>query len=233
MRKCFFRSLIIILCVLFACSACHAPTNSKETSPTTKVDLEIVYKKNQICYAVTSTGEDTALYTFNAAAQPIFDLDGKSSTATDLQPGMLVSLEYDGYILETYPAQFSGVSSIHVSGVHANSVEFLGSLISGMFPTATPEEVARWEITFSGDDFLSAKEKRALEYKIQEEWTDANVFVDPEESLTKKTGHIKIDAKKGENDTVQLTIRVDSVVQDPTERKMTVSIQDGKWTMGH
>ena len=101
-----------------------------------------------------------------------------------------------------------------------------------MFPTATPEEVARWEITFSGDDFLSAKEKRALEYKIQEEWTDANVFVDPEESRTKKTGHIKIDAKKGENDTIQLTIRVDSVVQDPTERKMNVSLQDGKWTMG-
>ena len=162
MRKCFFRSLIIILCVLFACSACQSPTNTKETSPTTKVALEIVYKKNQICYAITSSGSDMALYSFNAAAQPIFDQDGKSSTATDLQPGMLVSLEYDGYILETYPAQFSGVSSIRVTGVHANSVEFLGSLVSGMFPSATPEEVERWEITFSGDDFLSAKEKRAL-----------------------------------------------------------------------
>lgn len=231
MRKCFFRSLIIILCVLFACSACQSPTSTKETAPTTRVALEIVYKKNQICYAITASGSDTTLYTFNAAAQPIFDQDGKSFTATDLLPGMLVSLEYDGYILETYPAQFSGVSSIRVTGVHANSVEFLGSLISGMFPSATPEEVERWEITFSGDEFLSAKEKRALEYKMQEEWSISNVFVDPEESRTKKTGHIKIDALKSGDESVQLTISVDSVAQNPTERKMNVSIQDGKWTM--
>ena len=102
-----------------------------------------------------------------------------------------------------------------------------------MFPSATPEEVARWEITFSGDDFLSEKEKRALEYKIQEEWTDANVFVDPDETRTKMTGHIKIDVQKGEDNTVQLTIRVDSVVQDPDERKSTVMLSDGKCTMGH
>lgn len=233
MRKYFFRSLVVILCVLFACTACQSPTNAKETKPATKVDLEIVYKKNQICYSIMTQGSNTTLYTFNAAAQPIFDLNGKSATATDLEPGMLVSLEYDGYILETYPAQFSGVSSIRVTGVDANSVEFLGSLISGMFPSATPEEVARWEITFSGDDFLSEKEKRALEYKIQEEWTDANVFVDPDETRTKRTGHIKIDVQKGEDNTVQLTIRVDSVVQDPAERKMTVLLSDGKWTMGH
>lgn len=232
MRKCFCRSLIIILCVLFACSACQSPTNSKVTEPTTSVGLEIVYKKNQICYAIMTQGQDTTLYTFNAAAQPIFDRDGNSITATDLLPGMLVSLEYDGYILETYPAQFSGVSSIRETGVHANSVEFLGSLISGMFPSATPGEVARWEITFSGDEFLSEKEKRALEFKIQEEWTDANVLVDPDETLTKKTGHIKIDAKNGEGDTVELTIGVDSVIHDPSERKMTVKLQDGKWTMG-
>lgn len=231
MRKSFFRSFIIILCVLFSCAACQSPTNTKETSPTTKVDLEIVYKRNQLCYSIMTQGTNTTLYTFNAAAQPIFDQQGKPITATDLVPGMLVSLEYDGYILETYPEQFSGVSSIRVTGVDSNSVEFLGSLISGMFPSATPEEVERWEITFSGDEFLSEKEKRALEYKFREEWSDTDVLVNPEESRTKKTGHIKIDAVKSGDATFQLTISLDSVVQDPTDRKMTVTLKDGKWTM--
>ena len=233
MRKHLYRVIILTVCVLFVCSACHAPTKTKTTQPTTKVSLEIVYKRNQMCYAIKTEGTDTSLYTFNAAAQPIFDLEGKSATAADLLPGMLVSVDYDGYILETYPAQFSGVSGIRVTGMHANSVEFMSSLISGMFPSATPDEVERWEIAFKGERFLSDKEERALEYMMSEEWVGSQVVVNPQESFTKKTGHIMITTEKAGDESVTLTINADSGAAGsrPTERKMTVSIKDGKWSM--
>lgn len=232
MRKHLFCSLLLTLCVLFSCAACQSLTNTKETEPTTRVDLEIVYKRNQLCYSVMENGDDTTLYVFNAAAQPIFDLEGKSATAMDLLPGMTVSLEYDGFVLETYPAQFSGVSEIQVTGQKANSVEFLGSLISGMFPSATPDELERWEITFDGDEFLNAKEKKALEYKMQEEWKGANVVVEPSEQYLSKTGHILITTEKAGESSVQLTIHMDSGYSDATQRRMTISLKDGQWSVG-
>jgi hypothetical protein len=233
MRKNIIRSLILTVCVLFACCGCQTPRNTKDSKPTTRVDLEIVYKRNQMCYAIMAQGEDTNLYVFNAAAQPIFDQEGKSATAANIIPGMLVSLEYDGYILETYPAQFSGVSSIRATGIRANSVEFMGTLISGMFPSATPDEVERWEISFEGEQFLSAKEERALEHMISEEWVGSQVVVNPKESYTKKTGYVVVTTEKAGEDKASLTIRVDSGVEGsrPTERKMTVSIKDGRWSM--
>ena len=181
MRKHLIRSIILTLCVLFVCCACQSPKNTKDTQPTKKVDLEIVYKRNQLCYSVMAQGDDTNFYVFNAAAQPIYDIYGLSVTAADLAPGMKVSLEYDGYVLETYPLQFSGVSSIRVTDLGANNVEFLSSMISGMFPSSTPSEIEQWEVTFAGDDFLNAKEKRALEYFLNEKWEGAAIKVEPTE----------------------------------------------------
>ena len=233
MRKHLIRSIILTLCVLFVCCACQSPKNTKDTQPTKKVDLEIVYKRNQLCYSVMAQGDDTSFYVFNAAAQPIFDTEGNAITAMNLTPGMLVSVEYDGYILETYPAQFSGVSEIRVTGMYANSVEFACSLLSGMFPSAMPDDIERWEIFFEGENFLSAKEKKALEYIIGEEWGGADIVVDPEQSHTKKTGHITITTSKAGDDSITLKTLVDSGVEGstPAERTMTVSIQDGKWSI--
>lgn len=232
MRKHVIFSLILTLCVLFSCAACQSPTPTEESIPTTKVELEIVYKSNQLCYAVMHQGDDICLYQFNAAAQPITDIEGHPATAVDLLPGMIVSVEYDGYILETYPAQFSGVSGIHVIGKYANSVEFLGSMISAMFPSTSPEDVERWEIAFSGDEFLSPKEKRALEFLMGEEWLGARVSVEPEQSYTKKTGHIVVNAEKGEGESYKITISVDTGLpdQEPIERSMNVTLTDGQWT---
>ncbi|MBR5417883.1 MAG: hypothetical protein IK109_07640 [Clostridiales bacterium] len=225
--------ILLILCVIFSCVSCAKPTTSEETQPTTTIDLQIVYKNNQFCYSIIENGNDTSLYMFNAAAQPIFDIYGLSATAADLAPGMKVSLEYDGYVLETYPLQFSGVSSIRVTDLGANNVEFLSSMISGMFPSSTPSEIEQWEVTFSGDEFLNAKEKHALEYFLNQKWEGAAIKVEPTEEETKKnSGRIAITTTNNPDETVTLKVNIASGLetQAPMERTMTVHLEKGKWT---
>ena len=225
--------ILLILCVIFSCVSCAKPTTSEETQPTTTIDLQIVYKNNQFCYSIIENGNDTSLYMFNAAAQPIFDIYGLSATAADLAPGMKVSLEYDGYVLETYPLQFSGVSSIRVTDLGANNVEFLSSMISGMFPSSTPSEIEQWEVTFSGDEFLNAKEKRALEYFLNQKWEGAAIKVEPtEEEMKKNSGRIAITTTNNPDETVTLKVNIASGLetQAPMERTMTVHLEKGKWT---
>ena len=224
---------MLMICLLFSCVSCTQPITSEETQPTTSIDLEIVYKNNQVCYSVIENGNDTSLYMFNAAAQPIYDIYGLSATAADLQPGMRVSLDYDGYVLETYPMQFSGVSAIHVTSLGANSVEFLSSMISGMFPSSTPGEIEQWEVSFTGDEFLTAKEKNALAYFLNEKWDGAVIKVEPkDEDKRKNAGQIRITTKDNGDETVSLTVYIASGLADqaPMERTMTVHLEKGRWT---
>ena len=226
--------ILLSIFVLFSCVSCSQPVNSEQTQPATMIDVQIVYKNNQICYSIIENGDDTSLYMFNAAAQPIYDIYGLSATAADLQPGMKVSLSYDGYILETYPLQFSGVSEIRVTDLGANSVEFLSSMISGMFPSSTPAEIEQWEITFSGDEFLNAKEKRALEFFLNEKWEGAAIKVEPkDEEKRKNAGRINVTTTNNKDETVTLTVNIASGLPDqaPMERTMTVHLEKGKWTM--
>ena len=226
--------IMLILCLLVSCVSCMQPGTSEQMQPTTTIDLQIVYKNNQICYSIIETGNDTSLYLFNAAAQPIYDIYGLSATAADLQPGMKVSLSYDGYVLETYPLQFSGVSEIRVTDLGANSVEFLSSMISGMFPSSIPAEIEQWEVTFSGDEFLNAKERRALEFFLNEKWEGAAIKVEPkEEDKRKNSGRIQIATTDNGDETVTLTVNIASGLPDqaPMERTMTVHLENGKWAM--
>ena len=78
--------ILLSIFVLFSCVSCSQPVNSEQTQPATMIDVQIVYKNNQICYSIIENGDDTSLYMFNAAAQPIYDIYGLSATAADLQP---------------------------------------------------------------------------------------------------------------------------------------------------
>lgn len=52
------------------------------------------------------------VYTLALGQTPV-TLDGASASAEDLEPGMLAEVCYEGDVLETYPAAFSGVTSVN------------------------------------------------------------------------------------------------------------------------
>ena len=219
--------------VLFFCASCTKPGPSGESGNKTHIDLEIVYKRNQLCYAIAEKDEDTSLYVFNAAGQPIYDMDGSSVTTASVKPGMTVSLAYDGYVLQTYPCQFSDVSEVRITGSKSNSVEFISTQISNMFPSSTPADMSRWEISFDGDAFLSAKEKRALEVVLKEKWVDTVVTVEPEKDPSDPAGVITVDVHRITDTSVTLKILVSEANGDVPflTKDLSASLKNGIWTV--
>ena len=224
--------MIVTVSILFTLVSCSRTSPSDESKNKTRIELEIVYKKNQLCYAIAHSDTDSSLYFFNAAGQPIFDEEGDSVTSRALTPGMIVSLEYDGYVLETYPCQFSDVSEVRITGSDSNNVDFLTSQISEMFPSHA-EDVTDWAVVFDGEDFLSAREKRALEMILRERWEGAVITVEPGQEQVDQVGRIKIHVEKKTDTSVTLQIRIEPGLGRslPLERNVTASLENGTWTV--
>lgn len=225
-------SLICSVTLLLPVFGCSKLDPSKATQHTENFDVEIVYKRNQICYAVSMEESNTSLYSFNAAGLPVYAQDGSASTASMLKPGMCVSVKYDGYLLETYPAQFSGVTEVTINASNANDVEYLAKQISGMFPSTSPSDISRWDISFQGVSFLSEREKVALKHILSENWGDANISIDAEGTASEGTGHILVQTDECSDTSLLLSITVDTGKDDETPMTRTIQATrtDGAWT---
>lgn len=213
-----------------ACTGCSQKPYSSVHTDTMERTLEIVYKRGQTCYAIDPEDENSKLYAFTAAGQPVFDQNNQSATGTGLLPGMLVNVEYDGYILETSPSQFSGISRITICDTRANNVDFLVSQISGMFPSTKPEGADEWEIGFGGDELLSSSEKAALEFILREDWAGASVTVEPGQMADPDRGRIYVECSNLAQNGMDLTIVVNDGTM-PMTKAMHVELIGGLWTI--
>lgn len=226
-------SWVCVLAMLLSLVACSKFDPSKATEHSETFDVEIIYKRNQICYAIAQQDGNTSLYTFNAAGLPVVNVDGSSLTASDLKPGMCVSVKYDGYMLETYPAQFSGVKEVTVNAYSPNNVDFIAKQLSGMFPSTAPTDVQRWFISFSGETYLNEREKIALDYILSENWSNVDVTIDPTSKVTEGTGRIQVQVNTYDSSVLDLIISVDTGLEGdtPVSRKLHATMVDGAWSL--
>ena len=228
------RWMILILCSgMLLLPSCRRTSPTNEEKDKTRIELEILYKKNQLCYAIANSEEDTSLYSFNPAGQPIFDQDGQAVTAWALSPGMVVSLEYDGYILETFPCQFSDISEVRITGSESNNVDFLASQISEMLPSSKEAAHTHWAVSFDGEAFLNSREKRALKMILEDRFEGATVTVEADKEDVTPMGNLVISVHDKTDTSVSLSIRVEPGTGhvNSLEKNITASLQDGTWTI--
>lgn len=232
MRTRKWLSLICGIALVLPVVACSRMDPSKTTQHTETCEVEIVYKRNQICYAISNQEENHSLYTFNAAGLPVMEQDGKKGTASSLKPGMCVSVTYDGYLLETYPAQFSGVTEVKVDQVKANNVDFFTKQISSMFPSTSPSDLKHWNISFQGVPVLRENEKLALKHILSENWNNTSITIDSSESDPEETAQILIRIDEYTTSTMTFEITVNAGNEEsPTSRDFNVTLSDGTWNM--
>lgn len=225
-------SLFCILCLLSSLPSCKKGSLAKQTTlRTEEFNVEIVYKQNQYCYAVASDGNNPTIYTFNAAGLPVYAEDGTNVTSAALTPGMKVAVSYDGYVLETYPAQFSGVAEVKINGSRPNNVDFIAKQLSGLFPSTSPEEVMNWDVFFSGVTYLTENEKRALEFILREKWTNATVTIDPSSETEEESGSILIQVDNVTESTLDLIISVNIGSTEKITRNVHAVLENGCWKM--
>ncbi len=232
MRKRAWLCVLLIFSTMCLATACKRQYYShKQTNEALKT-LEVIFKRGQICYAMPEGGEDRSMYVFSAAGQSVLDQEENVISNAELKPGMLVDIAYDGYILETYPMQFSGIDSIRIKETHANNVDFLFNQINGMFPSTKPSDNTHWEILFEGDDFLGSAEKIALEYFLKETWTGASVTVAPDHDMGVDTGTITLNFSDVTTNSLNMDITInanDEETKTPRTKKTHAILQGCTW----
>ncbi|MBP5491946.1 MAG: hypothetical protein J6Y08_03795 [Clostridiales bacterium] len=233
MQKQRIISFLLVLVMLLSLTSCKKKSLTQTSSVSAKRHMEIVYKRGQTCYAIDPESDEPSLYVFSLAGQPVFDQDDSPVSSTTLVPGMLVEVSYDGYILDSYPSQFSGINKIAVRERRANNVDFLVAQISGMFPSTKPDENNLWEIAFGGTTYLTHVEQKALEYILRENWTGATVTVEPQEEKAFGSGSIQVNFMDIQDDTMELEIIVDDGSGEnlPETKRIIASCATGSWVI--
>lgn len=231
MRKRAWACALLILSTSMLAASCRQQYYSHKLTNRVERSLEVIFKRGQVCYGMPEEGEDKSMFVFSSAGQPVFDSEGQSISHTEIKPGSIVNVKYDGYELETYPKQFSGIEEIHLSGCHSNNVDFLFTQINGMFPSTKPNDNTRWEIHFEGESFLNEAEKTALEYFLKENWTGAAVTVVPKDTPVVGTGYITVNITEAKDKSLSLEITIDDVQEGskPSTKKMHAILQGCTW----
>lgn len=128
MKKwCLFLSVYLCLCLLAACGATgsalpggtpsgEGQTGGETAEPalvTTVCRVVDVGDGNQLLLADTESG---TIYSLPAGAAELLLEDESGGTLADWAPraGALAEIAYDGTVLETWPAQFSGVTTVTI-----------------------------------------------------------------------------------------------------------------------
>lgn len=98
-------------------------------------------------------------------------LSNVDETNGKLQPGVIVEVVYDGYVLETWPGQINNVKSVTVVEQGEDFMTFYLDILDGLYkakPDMNPEDSMETSITYgldlSGVHNLSTAEKEVLGY---------------------------------------------------------------------
>lgn len=116
-------------------------------------------------------GSPGDVYTLDATDGAVVMPDGSSASWSELRDGMTVHLQYSGDILETFPAQLSGVSVIRVAGDEADDICGLYLQVLEDLWTVDPglnSNITQLGVDLSGLTNLSGAAKSAVAWRFGE-----------------------------------------------------------------
>lgn len=126
---------------LFALASCSSNSESSEAAEqpeATSTSTAMVLHNDGT--EVLFVDQDTQTpYVPGLPIDNIFDAEGNVIEASDLEPGNIVTVKGNGIMLESYPAQYPGITSITLIGTgNPADVEEYAELIETVFPPADP-----------------------------------------------------------------------------------------------
>ena len=129
--------ILIILCAAFAGCSAFVRTNILD-SESPSLDENAQFSANEAAYGwvmnVTDTSlllctEDNGLFWVSAKDIPLTDENGTNIDIGNISCADTVEVVYDGGIMETYPAMFSGVSGIRITGHRSSLITFYNDVL--------------------------------------------------------------------------------------------------------
>lgn len=188
-RKCYLRIGILLLFTLLftGCNQVRPNTNQPQGSSSNQENStnndsfssQAVEQPTSITKEVTivSTDYTTPLAVGSSAGDlyylptnevQILDAENKELSASDLTPGMKLTITYNGEIQESYPASFCEVSTMKVTQVGSDLVGLYYQMISDITSqdTALDADTSIIALDLTQADNLTAGDKSALYYLV-------------------------------------------------------------------
>lgn len=142
MKKLAYNLLIMLM--ILALAGCAESPNRPGTGvgePETPVETNVIYTgkiariiDDTLLIAGAKEKADTVeLFSLPLKGLKLLDAKNKSLEPSDIKAGMLVEIEYDGVVLESYPMQFGNAKSLKVMENEGDLIGMFSSVIDDLY----------------------------------------------------------------------------------------------------
>lgn len=169
-------AMAIALLVLAGCGqtgpdSLSLPQNTPPSAPPAEyMNCRILYQTEEsLLLTQEENGEETGdLILLSPSGIDMADEQGESMQASQLEAGMTVQIGYDGSILESYPCQLSGVTTLQVTGMVDSLLPFYLERIDELYQKdeALNEGIEKIALDLGEVTNLTGQEKEALCYLV-------------------------------------------------------------------
>jgi len=142
MNKLPYKLLIILM--VFTLAGCAQSPNKPGTrygEPETPVETNMIYTgkiarifdNNLLISGAKEKADTVELFTLPLKGLKLLDAKNKALDPSEIKAGMLVEIEYDGAILESYPMQFGHPKSLKVIENEGDLIGMFSSVIDDLY----------------------------------------------------------------------------------------------------
>ena len=159
------RSLTVLAAAALWAVIAFAPAG--DTAGRCQTPAEIVRYDPGYHSALAVGAESGSLFTFSLNGARLVDISGQTLSADCLTTGTLVMLTGPGYRLESYPAQYPGVTEVRVTGARPDFIALHYDAVFSQIAAADAEDAPALLRT-AADSLpeLTDGEKEALSYEL-------------------------------------------------------------------
>lgn len=165
------KSLALVLACLFLLLAVACGTGKEEPPEDSGVYYKIVEWQETFAHVVEWSDREHQLGICSMSwvdDVSVLDENGEPITVAELRAGMVLELEWDGMVQESYPGGIRGVTAIRVVEQDNDFVGLFRAVVQELWETepSLNADIAHIGFDFSALTNLSDKERNALKYLV-------------------------------------------------------------------
>lgn len=142
MNKLPYKLLILLMVLtLVGCTQSPSKPGTGYGEPETPVETNVIYNgkiasivdESLLISGAKENADTVELFTLPLKGLKLMDEKSKSLDPSDIKAGMLVEIEYDGVVLESYPMQFGNAMSLKVIKNEGDLIGMFSSVIDDLY----------------------------------------------------------------------------------------------------
>lgn len=168
--------LLILLMVLAMAGCAQSPNRPGNGEPETPVETQVIYNgkiariadETLLISGAKEKGDSVELFILPLKGLKLLDVKNKSLDPSGIKAGMLVEIEYDGAVLESYPMQFGHPKSLKVIKDEGDLIGMFSSVIDDLYEVdpGLNSDIDKIALDLTELTVISNADKAALAYMV-------------------------------------------------------------------